>query len=198
MAFSSNAESLEPGGNELALRFRITFYPTILIIGADGKERERLGGFIGSDALLKVLEKHTSSAPIAATPPPVVPASNARTAPPIVPPVSTLPSTQPPKVIPSNTSPAPMASSSAGLAVETLPLGSFAVQIGVFKGFENVIKEVRWLEEKGFDAAVIHTKIDGQDAFKVMVGPFSTKEAASFQKKSLAATGKQGFIILIS
>jgi cell division septation protein DedD len=191
MAFSSDAESLDPGGNELALRFGITFYPTVLIMSHKGEELARLGGYTTAEKLLAELEKYKNpGAASATTAPSTPPASSARTSPPAVvaPPVST---TQPP---PSPSTPA--YSQATGLIIESLPAGSYAVQIGVYSGFESVISEVQWLESKGFDAAIVHFKLEGKDAFKVMVGPFSSRDAAEVQQKSLQRNGKKGFVMI--
>ncbi|MEZ4688103.1 MAG: SPOR domain-containing protein [Bacteroidia bacterium] len=189
LAFASDAESLDPGGNELALRFNVTFYPTILIMSHKGEELARLGGYISAEKLQEELEKHfaAASSPVSTTSPP--PSTSARTSSPPV--VSPAPQTSPPPVA---TAPA---SSAEGLSIESLPPGSFAVQIGAYTGFESVMEEVKWLEAKGFDAAILYFKLEGKDAFKVMVGPFSSREAALVQQKSLQTNGKKGFVVLI-
>ena len=201
LAFSSNAESISPEGNELALRFRITFYPTVLIIGPDGKERARIGGYKQSKEMLALLKQYVGggTAPVATSQPTTsIPSTTART--------STAPTTvrppvvaaaRPPTTFSGTTPPAPSKVANS-LSVETLSVGSYVVQTGVFTGFKNVVEEVKQLEAKGFDTAIMHVVLSGQDAFKVFVGPYTTRAAAAIQQKSLLANGKQGFIVVIN
>ena len=64
------------------------------------------------------------------------------------------------------------------MAFDILPKGSYAVQIGLFAEFPNAQREVKRVEALGYDAAIIHSFREGQDMFKVILGPLETRAEA--------------------
>ncbi len=77
----------------------------------------------------------------------------------------------------------------------------YGVQIGTFANYENVLRQIAILQGKSFDNILvsIEKKDDGQSLYKVILGPFSERQAATNYKKNAAKRYKiKGFVVDLS
>ena len=71
----------------------------------------------------------------------------------------------------------------------TPPLGAFFVQIGTVKSLEAASALAGKLDKAIFPVKVQETDISGRQYFRVLVGPFASKQVAEDQKNKLSALG---------
>jgi tetratricopeptide (TPR) repeat protein len=71
----------------------------------------------------------------------------------------------------------------------------YAVQIGSFARRMNAESEVKRLEGLGYAAYFVQAQVDGQDYFRVRIGPYSSREEASTALEELKTKGLPGFIV---
>ncbi|MEM6321034.1 MAG: S8 family serine peptidase, partial [Bacteroidota bacterium] len=79
--------------------------------------------------------------------------------------------------------------------VERQPSQGYGVQIGVFKEYGNVLIAAEKLQVE-FDSSVVVNinELDGETVYKVIIGPFSDKTAATTIWRRLKASGRDAFV----
>lgn len=179
-AMKVDAESLMDDGADLAQKYDIRFFPTLIIVSPKGEVLKRLSGFQSAEALLAELKKYKNmpSSAIAKT----------ETSP-----VTNTPATPP-------ATPLPAYNAGEGLfklTVARQESAGFGVQIGVYGDYANVIKEAQKLEEN-YHRNVLVNIVKGADKtiFKLLLGPFSTKEQAeTYMRELKTKEGKTGVVV---
>ena len=202
LSFQSNGEGPGTGGRLLAQSHGVNTFPTILILGPDDIERARVGGYKMASELMPVLkekagtaEEYANASSDGGT---VLPAShNAmdqvyRRYPQPGATMRKLPNAR--SAGSTEVSEAP---NSPAMAFDILPKGSYAVQIGLFAEFPNAQREVKRVEALGYDAAIVHTFREGEDMFKVILGPLETRAEADEYKKDMREDGIKAFVVMI-
>jgi thioredoxin-related protein len=246
-AFGVDAEGLTGDGIEVAQRYNVVSYPTIIIFSSKGTVLQTLHGYQSGKTLLKELQDYrfrsrteesdieefsgppvidltggTSTAKPTATPPkpveidltpkPTAPATPAPVFTPATPIATTsnLPGPDKPANRPSTTLPPPPSSKPATVAnpgqglfrMQVKPQASvgFGVQLGVFGDYANVIKEIQKLEGQGRTNSLVNiNQLDGKTVFKVMLGPYPTRESASAEKMVLLTKeNRAGMVVDLS
>lgn len=218
LAYSVDAEGLTGDGIEVAQRYNVVSYPTIIIFSPKGNLLHTLHGYQSGKDLLKELESYrfrsrTNESDVEEfSGPPVIDLTGGTTTPsqpveidltpsikPTPTPVSTPTTTSLPPPVkpvnrPSTTLPpvppsAPVAVSGQGLfKMQVKPQASvgFGVQLGVFGDYANVIKEIQKLEGQGRSNSLVNiNQLDGKTVFKIILGPYPTREVASAEKAAL-------------
>lgn len=202
ISFQSNAQSPGTGGRFLAQSHFVVSYPTILILGPDGIERGKITGYKMASELQPILkvkagsvEEYANSSTDAGA---ITPASYTN--------MNQVSRRYPEpgatrRMLPNARSASSVslgeAPNSPAMAFDILPKGSFAVQIGLFAQFPNAQREVKRVENLGYDAAIVHTFRQGQDMFKVILGPLETRTEADEYKKDMREDGIKAFVVMI-
>jgi len=76
--------------------------------------------------------------------------------------------------------------------------GSFAVQLGTFGKRENADRLARDMTAKGFSAFVVPTNTNGNELFRVRVGPARDRASAEALAAQLKRAGQSGSVVPIS
>jgi thioredoxin-related protein len=178
-----DANALFGSGKQIAGEYGVKFFPTILVFTHQGTMMKRLTGFQSSDAFLAELIKYKESGATS----PMGPV-------PVRPDTATL--IPPPK-------PDSPASASEGLfriSVNQQSPTGFGVQVGVFAEYANVLKEVEKLEKNWPGQVLVNiTSLKGRTVFKLALGAFAGKEAATANlKRYKQLYGKDGMVVNLS
>jgi thioredoxin-related protein len=165
LAYSVDAEGLQGDGVELAQRFDVIFYPTILVFNSRGEVMEKLTGYQTASQLLQVLKKHEKAAS-----PPVIPLNNQR---------------QQDSGIGTSRTETPVTPLPVGslglysLSVSPQARQGYGLQVGVYGDYANVLQEVAKLEASQDEEVLVSiNQLKGKTVFKLILGPFSTRKAA--------------------
>lgn len=113
--------------------------------------------------------------------------------------VSGLVSTSGKSSLPTN-NPSKSPQGGAGIPSGSQSEGRYFVQIGTVKSFEQGLVISKGIDKEVFPVKVQETDILGKQYFRVLVGPFATKQIADDQKNKLTALGgfsTQPFVRLI-
>ena len=150
-------------------------------------------GRVNADrAVAEALRMRGGSQPSTPTPPPPAPAPPTPPPPTPAPPAPTPPTPPPPAPTPPP-APAPAPVSGTNLfrfSVRGEAKSGFALQVSVNAEFANVLKEVESLERKyGYPVLVNITTVNGRTAFKILLGPFSTRTQAESAKRTVVSKG---------
>jgi len=79
--------------------------------------------------------------------------------------------------------------------VERQPSKGYGVQIGVFAEYGNVLIQAEQLQAEFNSPVVVNiNELNGKTVYKVVVGPFSTKGAATKTWKKVIASGRDAFV----
>lgn len=162
--FKVDGESLMGDGIELAQKYDVRFYPTMIIMSPQGVVLKRLSGFQNAATLLAELKQYKG-----VNPEPEV-AVNQKT---------------------TTATPTPLPTYAAGeglfkLTVSRQESAGFGVQLGVFGDYANVLKEAQKLDETFHRNILVNiTKSADKTVFKMILGPFSTREQADTYNKEL-------------
>ncbi len=214
LAYNVDAESLSGDGVALAQRFGVLFYPTIIVVSPTGETLEQLSGYQSGHALLKVLKKYggkagsstnsnsnsnsssssststnTASGPITDTQAALTRnlTENASASSAIL-----------DLTTPSSPSPVVTNTSKPGqglfrLVVNRETATGFGYQLGVFSDYANVLKEAEKLRAKNQRHVLVYiSELNGKTVFKLILGPFSTRESAGQQRQ---VTGREGMVV---
>ena len=191
-------------GVALAQRFGVLFYPTVIIVSPTGEVLEKLTGYQSGSNLLKVLKKYeydkpssnaNSSSNTSGSSGSITDTQAALT--------RNLLATSPssPAVINLMPPPAPTTSPSTAshglfrLAVSREASSGFGYQLGVFSDYANVLKEAEALRAKNQQHVLVYiSELNGTTVFKLILGPFTTRDAAARQRQ---ATGREGMIVAL-
>lgn len=177
-AFKTDAESLMGDGIELAQKYDIRFFPSMIILTPQGEVIKRMTGFQSADALLATLKEY----------------QHAKSA-----------SHQPEKnkeVASNSPAPSPLPTYPTGeglfkLSVSKEEEAGFGVQVGVFGDYVNVVKAAQRLEAAFHKNILLNISRNGDKiVFKVILGPFSTKEQAEIYQKDLKTKENRNGIVI--
>ncbi|MFN0199902.1 MAG: thioredoxin fold domain-containing protein [Bacteroidia bacterium] len=176
LAFKVDAESLMGDGIELAQKYEVKFYPTVIIFSPKGEVLKRLSGFQNADALEKELRKYKGAQPST----------------PSTPAIAGTPSKPTQTILQPN-----VGEGLFKLAVSKQENAGYGVQIGVYADYANIIKQASNLDESFHrNVLVAITKTADKPIFRLILGPFSSKEQADNYLKSLKNTaGKNGMVV---
>lgn len=176
-AFKSDAESIMGDGIELAQKYDARFYPTLLIMSPTGEVLKKLNGYQTAEVLLEEIKKARKAAgnPKAEKPKPEAKPSVAAT-------------------------PLPVTAAGEGLfkvSVSKQEEPGFGVQLGVFADYANVIKESEKLANNHHRNVLVAIQKTGEKTvFKLILGPFSSKEQAeSYAKELQNKDGRNGMVV---
>lgn len=206
LAYQLRVDSYRGEEINLAQEYGVMFYPTIIIFDPEGKVLEKFTGFKMAGDFLTLLEKYANSnaqdivySPISVTshnsssfPPPIIKDEN-----PVMQaslkfePVPTSTATH-------NINP-PISVEDASLfriSVSQQSAEGYGLQVGVYREYENVIKKVHRLEAQGHHQVLVNIgNLMGKPVFKIVVGPFSSKEAAqTYREKMQDKEDRKGII----
>lgn len=174
-AFKVDGESIMGDGIEVAQKYEVRFYPTILLMSPEGNVLKRLNGFQSAEVLLQELKKYRKAEISPSTPVAEQPKTNAPT-------------------------PLPQAVPGEGLfklTVARQDRAGFGVQIGSYADYANVMKEAEKLEADFHRNVLVSiTKSAEKTIFKMILGPFSTKEQAETYLSELKTKkGRSGIVV---
>lgn len=189
-------------------QYNITLLPSILILDSKSQVLKKYEESMGSSKLLSVLKQYNTpsnrlktspQAPqqeeddVVITRPPLGsgPSSNPSPTPPPAPPVITSPK-------PSSGNTPPVVAAGSGLyrfKVTRQPSNGYSVQIGAFGQYGNVLTEVEKLQSKFDQPIIVHiATLRGNTVYKVLVGEFDNRRAASDYQKTMKKKGIDGII----
>ncbi len=178
-SFKTDAESLMGDGIELAQKYDIRFFPAMIILTPQGEVVKRMAGFQSADALLATLKEYEhAKSPEKPTAEKEVAAAQFAPAP----------------------TPLPAYPSGEGLfnlSVSKQEEAGFGVQVGVFGDYVNVVKAAQRLEAAFHKNILLNIGRNGDKiVFKVILGPFSTKEQAeTYQKDLKTQENRKGIVV---
>jgi cell division septation protein DedD len=186
LAYAADAESFADGGLDLADAYKVMFYPTILIFSPEGELVHKSTGYKQASELLAMLKQYRFNA--TAKPATSVPVAVA------------IPKAEPTKPAPPKAAPPSQSPAGQGLfhiSVSSQASAGFGVQIGVFSDFANVLKEAQSLEAAFHDNVLVHVvTLQEKTAFRIILGPFSTRGQADSYKASLKQKeGREGMVV---
>ena len=79
-------------------------------------------------------------------------------------------------------------------APRVAPAGGFFIQAGAFSDIANA-RQLTFAFDRTMDVKIEEARVNGGDYFRVLIGPFSTMEAAEVQRAALARAGiADGFL----
>lgn len=170
-----NAESLEKQGFQIAAKYRVSLFPTILLFSPDGSQLKSLSGMQTPSMILPELRSV-----IPEKPKPVVTAAPVR--------ASSPPSTR------------ARASAHAGwwqVSVASLPSQGYGLQVGVYSNYETILTEIHRLEPHyDYPMAIRAELLNGQTVFKLVFGPFADRSAAKqFERKYERSEGRDALVV---
>jgi len=165
--YKVDAESLLGGGIELAQQFNIMFYPTIILFSPEGKVLKRLTGPQTAPELIKILRKfrHVKDAP---------------------------------KDVPVTKLPSNIRQFERNLAnsdvfkvdITRQEASGYGVQIGVYADYANLLREVEKLDQGEKKSVLMNVnKKKDKAIYKLILGPFSSKDMAKGYKKNQKIDG---------
>lgn len=173
-----NAQSLERQGFQLAGKYRVSLFPTLLIFAPDGSVANTLTGL--------------------QTPAMLTPELN-QVAPPPAPPK---PKPAPKPATSSTTTTRARATQHTGwwlVDVKPLPNRGYGVQVGVFASYETVLQEINRLGgHYDYSMAIRSEFLNGQAVYKLVFGPFPNEtQARQFERKYETSEGRDAVVILM-
>ncbi len=76
--------------------------------------------------------------------------------------------------------------------------GGYGVQIGNYNNFHNVLKETAKLQENWFSNIMLTRQTEGDKTiYKLIIGPFDSREAAASYQKNADKKGVKGFVTAV-
>lgn len=184
-------------------KYNIRVLPSILIFNSKGELLEQVEESLSPSKMLKILQQHdipanrtrsAASSPTT-TPTPNKPGGISRPSLPTKPTTTTAPR---PSTKPSAPQPAAPIASGDGLyrfSVSREASSGFAVQIGAFAEYENVLREVAKLQNAFNEPILVHiAKLRGKTVYKVLIGSFKNKDKAMQYQGKMKAKGVNGII----
>ena len=172
-----DAESLVRQGFQLAAKYRVTLYPTILLFDKSGNLSKPLTGMQTPSMLLPELRALAPATVVVAPSP--VPTRAPRPAP-----------------------PATRARSSQhsgwwAIDISPLPSQGYGVQVGVYARYETILEEIDRLKPHyDYPMAIRAELFEGQTVFKLIFGPFPNQNAArQFERKFERSEGDGAVLV---
>ncbi|UZR92859.1 thioredoxin fold domain-containing protein [Chondrinema litorale] len=162
LGLSVDGESILDGGEELAKKYNVLYFPSVLIFTSEGKMMARLSGFQTAQALqakLKQFENATGTPDIS-----VSEAENLAVA-----------KEKPGEYL-------------FKVSAKTLDRRGYGVQLGVYSNYRNTFMKLLELEEEKFHKntmVFIKESEDNQLQYKIILGPFTDKTQADTYFKAL-------------
>ena len=158
LAMQVDGESIISDGKKIADKYKVRYFPTILIFSSKGKELKRMVGFQSAKTLLDELKKYKDNHE----------------------------EPEPPKKEVNTEKEPTKKEVSEGeflfrIAAKRQALEGFGVQVGVYSSYRNAFARLLELEEKYFHRnLMVHVREtkDGKSVFKLILGPFSSEEQA--------------------
>jgi thiol-disulfide isomerase/thioredoxin len=161
LGLAVDGESILDGGEELAKKHKVLYFPSVLIFTAEGKLMARLSGFQSASNLLsklKQFEKATGAPDISVQAQDMEPAID-----------------RPGEYL-------------FKVSAKTVDRRGFGVQIGAFSNYRNTFVKLLELEGDRFHKNImvfIKESEDNQLLYKIVLGPFTAKDQADTYYKSL-------------
>ncbi len=198
-------------------QYNVQVLPTLLFFDANNKLLGKYEGGLSADKMLSLLKGfYTPGKPVTPTPPataPGKPATTASSSPvtvPAQPAASATPSagvTRPP-LKPAASAPKPIpaayekpvasAAATAGyyqVSTKPIPAAGYAIQVGVFSEYNNLLKESAQLEADYQQPVLVQTiQLNGKPAYKILVGRFEQRQEADAFLQQMRNKGKDGLV----
>ncbi len=162
LGLAVDGESILDGGEELAERYNVIYFPSVLIFTSEGKLMSRLSGFQSASKLLSKLKQFEN-----ATGAPDITVQAEEELPPAV----DVPGEYLFKV-----------------SAKTVKRRGYGVQVGAFSNYRNTFVKLLELENEKFHKNImvfIKESEDNQLLYKIVLGPFSDKSQAESYYKAL-------------
>ena len=170
LGMAVDGESLITEGKDLAKRYQVLYYPTIIIFSPYGKELKRLYGYQSPANLLAEMRKYERS--------------------------EAEPTESDIKALEGTIHTPKQGEYLFNISAKKQPQVGYGVQLGVYGTYRNAFVRILELEEKhNLGKILVHVqeKPDGTSVFRVLLGPFRTEEQArdyvSLLKKNQKITG---------
>ncbi|MEM1136855.1 MAG: thioredoxin fold domain-containing protein [Bacteroidota bacterium] len=163
LGMAVDGESILDGGETLAQKYNVIYFPSVLIFTSEGKMMSRLSGFQSANSLLSKLRQFEN-----ATGAPDISVSEVENLPPAV--------DNPGEYL-------------FKVSAKTVTRRGFGVQIGVFSNYRNTFVKLLELEGEKFHKNVmvfIKDSEDNQLLYKIILGPFNDKNQADTYYKALS------------
>lgn len=160
LGIALDGESLISEGSKLAQQHNVLYYPTIIFFTPEGKPVDRVHGFQNASALLAKMKANVGKKGA-----PTDDETDFEY-----------------KLIQEEDNEGYLFNVSA----KTQKYNGYGVQVGVYKNYRNVFLKVLELEEKYYNRNImvyVKESEDGDDLFKIILGPFFSKvQAENYQK----------------
>jgi rare lipoprotein A len=108
------------------------------------------------------------------------------------------------EVVDNNTTPGNSNKSSSpielfSLKVDKVNSSGFGIQVGSYQYVENMLNEVyKFQEDFKVDPLIHVSNVKGKRVYRIIIGPYDTRDKAENQLKKFKKDGKDGFVISIS
>lgn len=176
LAFKVDGESIMGDGIEVAQKYDVRFYPTLIIFSPEGAVLKRLNGFQSAEVLLQELKKYEN--------------------------VQAKPENKPADPVVTGPAPTPMPPATPGeglfkMSVSRQEKAGFGVQIASYGDYANVLKETEKLEQAFHRNVLVNiSKSADKTIFKLILGPFDTKvQAETYLKEIKEKEGRSGLVV---
>ncbi|MCS6968331.1 MAG: thioredoxin fold domain-containing protein [Cytophagales bacterium] len=177
LAYALDGESLITEGKKLALMYNVHFFPMILVFTPQGKEVERMDGYLKPDELLALLKRnvHQQGEPTGEY---------------------IYLNDDPPRA----TRVRPTGKGLYKVHIEKMPSSGYGLQLGVYENYETVFREIEKLQERHHRNILVHiNERDGKTVYHLILGPFNSQRAAITYSEVLESRyGTKGVIVLLA
>lgn len=177
LSYAVDGESLVTEGKKLATFYNVHFFPMILVFTPQGREVERIDGYLSAEELTALLKRNAN-------------AKGEPTGEYIYrnddPPMS--PHLQP---------------SGKGLYrvyIEKQPSEGYGLQLGVYENYEAVFKEIEKLQARHHRNILVHiNEMNGKTVYHLILGPFNSQRAAITYGEVLESRyGVKGIVVVLA
>lgn len=174
-----NAESLHRQGFQLAAKYRVHLYPTILLFDQTGTLRETLTGMQTPSMLLPTLRKLTPAPKVLGPSPNSAPSGASSSSP------------------PSTRAKSALHSGWWKVSITPLPSLGYGVQVGVYARYETILEEINRLQPHyQYPMAIRAELLGGQTVFKLIFGPFPNSTLArQFEQQFERSEGTRAVLV---
>lgn len=84
------------------------------------------------------------------------------------------------------------------IEVDKIKSEGYGIQVGSFQYVENMLNEVyRYQEEYKVDPMIHVSRVNGKRVYRIIIGPYDSREKAEKQLKKFKKDKKEGFIIFL-
>lgn len=176
LAFRVDGESIMGDGIEVAQKYDVRFYPTLIVFSPEGAVLKRLSGFQSAEVLLQELKKYRN--------------------------VQEKPEAKLSSPIAQGTAPTPLPQAVPGeglykMTISRQEKAGFGVQIASYGDYANVLKESEKLAESFHRNVLVNISKSGDKTiFKIILGPFDNKEQAdTYLREIKEKEGRSGLVV---